>query len=148
VPSRGFTRAFRAGFGTITGLPVARSLWPQATGNAFVVVTVLGEALFLVTSRLSLVEAARAILLLRHTGGASEDRLADAARSMDALWARCETWELTPTVCDLAGQVAPHKSLRTLDALHVATYLLARRRLGDLAMISADERLLDATRAV
>lgn len=107
----------------------------------------LAEAPFLLTSRLSLVEAARALLRVRHMAKTREDRLADAARALDALWARCEIWELTPTVCDLAGQVAPHKPLRTLDALHLATYLLARRRLGDVTLVSADERLLDAARS-
>jgi hypothetical protein len=61
----------------------------------------------LVTSRLSLVEAARAFIRLRAKGLASEVQLADAGRELDALWARCEIWELTPLVCETASQVAP-----------------------------------------
>jgi len=102
----------------------------------------------LVTSRLSLVEAARALLRLRATARASEERLADAARAIDALWERCDVWELTPAVCTLASQVAPHQPLRTLDALHVATYVLARRRIDTLELVSADERLTAAARGV
>lgn len=102
----------------------------------------------LVTSRLSLVEAARALLRLRATGRASEEQLADAGAAIDALWARCEIWELSPTVCGLASQVAPHKPLRTLDSLHLATYLVARRRVGALEPVTADERLGDAARSV
>jgi predicted nucleic acid-binding protein len=104
----------------------------------------IGAASTLITSRLSLVEAARAFLRLRADGLASEEQLADAGRDLDALWARCEIWELTPLVCELAGQVSPTKPLRTLDALHLATYLLARRRIAGLELLTADERLAGA----
>lgn len=104
----------------------------------------IARAAVLITSRLSLVEASRALLRLRGTGTATETQVADAARDLDALWSRCEIWELTPTVCDLAAQVAPERALRTLDALHVATYLLARRRLGAVDLLTADRRVADA----
>lgn len=98
----------------------------------------------LVTSRLTLVESARALLRLRNKGTLAESHLADSARDLDMLWARCDVWELTPVVCELAATVAPAKSLRTLDALHLATYLLARRRLGDVELITADKRMEEA----
>jgi predicted nucleic acid-binding protein len=104
----------------------------------------IGAAVTLITSRLSLVEAGRAFLRLRADGLASEEQLSDAGRDLDALWARCEIWELTPLVCELAGQVSPTKPLRTLDALHLATYLLARRRIAGLQLLTADERLAEA----
>jgi len=104
----------------------------------------IARAAALVTSRLSLVESSRALLRLRGTGAATETQLADAGVALDALWARCTIWELTPAVCDLAAQVAPDRALRTLDALHVATYLLARRRLGDVDLLTADRRVAAA----
>ncbi|TMA76343.1 MAG: type II toxin-antitoxin system VapC family toxin [Deltaproteobacteria bacterium] len=60
------------------------------------------------------------------------------------MWARCEIWELTRTVCDLARHVAPTKPLRSLDALHLATFVLARRKLEGLELVSVDSRLTDA----
>lgn len=98
----------------------------------------------LVTSRLSLVESARALLRVRVEGGVSESRLADARRELDGLWNRCELWELSPAVCDLASLLAPDKPLRTLDALHLATFLLARRRIEGLELVTADKRMADA----
>jgi predicted nucleic acid-binding protein len=95
----------------------------------------------LVTSRLSFVESARALLRLRRDGAVAESRLADTGRALDALWTRCEVWELTPAVCDLASHAAPDRALRTLDALHLATFLLARRRIEGLQLLTADERL-------
>jgi hypothetical protein len=44
-------------------------------------------------------------------------------------------------VCDLAAHVVPDRPLLTLDALRLATVLLARQRLAGLALGTADERL-------
>lgn len=109
----------------------------------------IGSAQYLMTSRLALIEAPRALLRLRTLQRLSEEALADVGREIDSLWARCAIWELTPAICDLAAQVAPAKPLRTLDALHLATYLVARRRLGDaVALETTDQRLTTAASAV
>jgi predicted nucleic acid-binding protein len=107
----------------------------------------LAGASVLLTSRLSLVEAARALLRLRASSRAPERDLARAERDLDELWSRCDVWELTTEVCDLAARVAPRHPLRTLDAIHVATLLLARRRLGDVDLLTADDRLRAAFEA-
>jgi predicted nucleic acid-binding protein len=106
----------------------------------------LSRSRYLVTSRLALVETARALLRLRAEGSA-EAVIADAARELDSIFARCTIWELTPAVCDLAAQVAPLRPLRTLDAIHLATWLLARRHLGDVVLLTTDERLRGAAAA-
>jgi predicted nucleic acid-binding protein len=108
----------------------------------------IGGAETLITSRLALVEAGRVFHRIRAGGEVTEEQLADVGRELDGLWARCDIWELTPLVCELACQVAPAKPLRTLDALHLATYLLARRRIAGLELLSADHRLLDAAKGV
>ena len=102
----------------------------------------------LVTSRLSLVESARAISRARALGGVSEERLADAEREIEAVWGRCEIWELTRAVCDLARHVAPGKPVRTLDALHLATFVLARRKIEGLDLLTVDARLAEAAGVV
>jgi predicted nucleic acid-binding protein len=102
----------------------------------------------LITSRLSLVEASRALHRLRQLGRVSETTLAEAAREIGALWARCELWELTPSVCERARQVAPGSPLRTLDALHLATFVLARERIEGLELITVEKRLEAAAEAV
>lgn len=104
----------------------------------------IAAAPVLVTSRLSLVESARALLRVRLNGRVAESRLADVRRELDTLWTRCELWELSQPVCDLAAILAPDKPLRTLDALHLATFLLARRRIEGLQLVTADQRLEDA----
>lgn len=101
-------------------------------------------ATLLVTSRLSLIEAARAVLRIRTQGDVSEEALSDATRELDALWARCDVWGLTTQVCELAERVAPTKALRTLDALHLSTYLVARRHIEGLELLTEDRRLAEA----
>lgn len=98
----------------------------------------------LITSRLAQVEAARAFVRLRLGGAPSEARLSDAEREVTRVLARCELWELTPAVCDLAGRVTPGMPLRALDALHLATFLLARGRIQGLELVTVDERLRQA----
>lgn len=101
----------------------------------------LRDATVLLTSRLALVESSRVFYRLRLEGRLSETQLADAERAVAEVWNRCELWELTPTVCEMARQVAPGMPIRTLDALHLATFLLARRRIAGLALLTADDRL-------
>ena len=108
----------------------------------------IARAPVLITSRVSLVESSRALHRLRQLGQISESKLADADRELNAVWARCELWELTASVCERARQVAPAKSLRTLDALHLATFVMARERIGDLELVTADQRLRSALEAV
>ena len=64
------------------------------------------------------------------------------------MWARCELWELTPSVCEMARQVAPGQSLRTLDAIHLATFVLARERIAGLELLTVDDRMKQAIGAV
>jgi uncharacterized protein len=104
----------------------------------------IAAAPILLTSRLTQLEAARALLRVRSLRTVSEAKLADASRDITRLWRRCDTWELSPSVCRLAAEVAPGHRLRTLDALHLATYVLARERIADLELVTFDERLREA----
>src|SRR3990167_8429430 len=61
----------------------------------------------LITSRLSLVESARGFHRLRTRAELPERSRADAEREVEAIWARCDIWELSASVCEAARQVAP-----------------------------------------
>jgi predicted nucleic acid-binding protein len=104
----------------------------------------IASAPVLVTSRLALVEASRALVRARIVHRVPEARLAEADRDVESLWARCDVWELTPAICDAARAIAPAVALRTLDALHAATFFAARRRIPELTLLTADERLRTA----
>ena len=102
------------------------------------------QASALVSSRLSLVESCRAFHRLRAVGRVSEERLVDAERDVAAIWSRCELWEISRNVCETACAVAVDRPLRALDAIHLATFVLARRRLAGLELLTTDDRLKQA----
>ena len=104
----------------------------------------INDAEILITSRLSLVETARAFLRVRLLHERPEDVVADAEREVDALWRRCEIWELSREVCERAQAIAPGAALRSLDALHLATFSLARREIEGLRFLTTDDRLRGA----
>ena len=106
------------------------------------------EARFLTTSRLSSVEGSRALIRASHMGRMSPTALADAERGFDAILARCGFWELTRDICESARMIAPTKVLRSLDALHLATFVTARKRVADLQLLTVDQRLQEAADTV
>jgi predicted nucleic acid-binding protein len=104
----------------------------------------LASASALIVSRLALVETSRALLRARLDGRMTVRALAIAQSQVDELWDRCEIWELSRAVCEEARRIAPTLPLRSLDALHLATFMVARRRISSLRLLSTDARMLAA----
>lgn len=102
----------------------------------------------LITSRLSLVETARAFLRVRLLDERPESAIADAEREVVKLWRRCEIRELTREICERAELVAPRSILRSLDALHLATFAVARREIEGIEFLTAHRRLREAAEGV
>ncbi len=50
--------------------------------------------------------------------------------------------EITPHICDRAGEPFPVEPVRTLDAIHLATALQFARAFPDLTVLTFDERIL------
>lgn len=102
----------------------------------------------LIVSRLALVETARALLRARVEKRAAAAALAQAERDVETLWNRCDVWELSRTVCADAMTIAPTAALRTLDAIHLATCLAARRKIPNVRLLTLDTRMLEAAKMV
>jgi predicted nucleic acid-binding protein len=101
----------------------------------------IGVAEAILSSRLAIVESARVFHRLRLEAKLPGQRLDELERTVEELWSRSEIWELSKTICMAAAKVAPSLRLRTLDALHLATFQTARRRIAGLELVTADERL-------
>ena len=99
-------------------------------------------ALRVTASRLARVEAERALLRLRLEAPGTERAVAGLARTLDDLWDRIDCLEITEEICALAGRIAPASRLRTLDAIHLATFHQLRRTDPGMRMLTFDERLL------
>jgi len=95
-----------------------------------------------VASRLVQVEAQRALVRVQLDHPEIEDVIPDLQRELDTFWPKVNFFEMTREICDLAGRIAPRSRLRTLDAIHLATFHRARRLHGDVEMLTYDERLL------
>ncbi len=106
------------------------------------------EASVLITSRLSRVETARALMRAEQLHALPAARLNRVRVEVEELWARCEVWELSSAVCALAERISPLPLLRTLDALHLATYVIARREIPTLELLTEDRRLSGAAEAL
>ena len=99
-----------------------------------------------VTSSLTAVECARALARGRALGKlGTADELA-ALRLLDVAEKSWDVHDLSDSVLSRARSLFPAEPVRTLDALHLATALIFREALGDLAILSFDDRIrLNAT---
>jgi hypothetical protein len=99
-------------------------------------------------SDLTLVECDR-ILIRRQAAGILSG--AHAIRLHGDLLAAARHWSIMRiegNVAERARRPFPVEPIRTLDALHLSTAVLASARLTDLALLSLDERVRAAGRAL
>lgn len=101
-----------------------------------------------ITSELTLVECDRA-LIRGQTIGELPD--VDARRLRRSLVETAEHWNvmrIQREIVERARSPFPGEPVRTLDALHLASALVARSAVEDLAILSLDERVRVAGRAL
>jgi len=101
----------------------------------------LSRASHVLASRLVRVEAERALLRivldrpeLSRALPSLQSRLADVCSQMQFL-------EMTRDVCDLAGRIAAGSRIRSLDAIHLATFEILRRLEPSSEILTYDDRL-------
>lgn len=110
------------------------------------VLRALGDAERVLASDLTLVECDR-ILIRTHTAGRlSESRLADLKALLSAAVAGWGLLRLDSEVIDRARRPFPREPVRALDALHLASALVARAGTGALGLLSVDQRVRAAGR--
>lgn len=98
----------------------------------------------LLTSRLTRIECERALLRLAIDRAATPEALSRVEQEMAALFDRMEVLEISAEIAELAGRIAPASPLRSLDAIHLATWQIARRLAPELDLLTADRRLAAA----
>lgn len=115
-------------------------------GGAEEVAKRISEASQVLASRLVRVEADRALLRmvldrpeLSRSLPLLQVRLADICSQM-------EFFEITREICDLAGRIAAASRIRSLDAIHLATFEWLRRQAPSSEILTYDERLQAAIR--
>ncbi len=95
----------------------------------------------LVTSALTFVEAARAVVLARREGRLDDRGRRQAERWLSAFERSCDLLALDEEVLRRAREELPAEPVRTLDALHLASIRVLDAELGGIEVASCDERV-------
>jgi predicted nucleic acid-binding protein len=123
------------------------SLW-LGEAAAEVVAEAMAAADALVVSDLTQVECRRAFLRQSLDRRKRRQEFAQWTARAEAVWAAASVLHFTPTVCARAGEIVPELPVRTLDALHLAFFERAELALGDVALLSLDQRLRQAAQGL
>jgi len=101
----------------------------------------LRKAEMVVASDLTLVECSRALVRAGVVGDLSEYEAAGRRRVLESTATEWNVLAMGEEVVQQARRRFPCEPVRTLDALHIASALTARRLIPDLALLSLDKRV-------
>lgn len=118
-----------------------RMLFGEEGGDA--TRSAISEAQHVFASRLLRVEAERALIRLGLDHPDEGGSIPLLHRHLQDFWPVVHFFEVSRDICDLAGRVAPASRLRTLDAIHLATFQRARELDPATALLSFDRRILE-----
>ena len=105
------------------------------------IIEALAAADDVVTSALTGVECARGLQRARVARRITAAQEASALRFLDDALAGWHLLDLTGDVLDVLRSAFPHEPVRTLDALHIASAVVLHRELGELGVLSLDDRV-------
>jgi len=103
--------------------------------------TVLAAAERVFASRLTLVEARRALIRATSAGEIAEAVALEARAALSSAAAGWTLVEILPEITRRAEERFPVEPIRTLDALHLATALFLVPEVGSVSLLTTDERL-------
>jgi predicted nucleic acid-binding protein len=120
--------------------------WLLDEETAPVVRQLLTDAEIIVASDLTLIECDRVLIRAIHLGELTEAEAADRRAQLSAAASHWHVLRIAGEVVDRARQPFPGEPIRTLDAIHVASTLVARTAVAGLKLLSLDERVRNAAR--
>lgn len=106
----------------------------------------LAAADFVLASDLTLIECDRVLIRAQSLGEISEGRTADLRARLNTAAEHWNRLHVDHDVVERARRPFPREPIRTLDALHLASALVARTAVAGLALLSLDERIRAAGR--
>ena len=104
----------------------------------------LSNADFVVASDLTLIECDRVLHRAVHIGELSEVEGADRRAQLVTVAAHWHVLRVGSEIVDRARQPFPGEPIRTLDAIHLASALVARAATVGLQLLSLDDRVRKA----
>jgi predicted nucleic acid-binding protein len=122
--------------------------WLLDEPNAPSVRRLLGEAEVIVASDLTLIECDRVMLRAVALRELTEAEAADRRAHLIAAAAHWQVLRIAAEIVDRARQPFPGDPIRTLDAIHLASLLVARSAVVGLRLLSLDERVRQAAKGL
>jgi predicted nucleic acid-binding protein len=116
--------------------------WLLGAPRAAEVRALLARAERVYASRLTVVEARRALIRATAMGEIREAAALEAGAALSSAVSGWTLVEILPEVTRRAEERFPVEPIRTLDALHLATALFLIPELGPISMLSTDERIV------
>lgn len=105
---------------------------------------VLRQSSFVIASRLLTLEVERTFLRARKMGVLDDHGLKSKRQLMRRNFSRMAFIEITREIIESASQIAPDSGLRSLDAIHLSTYLAVRQTDSDVKLLTIDKKMLSA----
>jgi predicted nucleic acid-binding protein len=106
----------------------------------------LRRAALLFTSDLTLVECERVIIRARALDEITEKKAQNCRRRLVEATNRWHILRIGADVIERARLPFPNEPIRTLDALHIASALIVRSAVPDLAILTLDRRIRAAAK--
>jgi predicted nucleic acid-binding protein len=103
----------------------------------------LRESGRVISSRLLRLEAERAVLRFGLDRPERHKLQASLERDLRIFWPNVDFVEMTREVCELAGRIAPRSRLRSLDAIHLASYYRIKELDPSVRILTYDRRIMD-----
>ena len=104
----------------------------------------LVKAAIIVASDLTIIECERVLLRAVALGELTEGDGADRRAYLTTAAAHWHLFRIAPEIVDRARQPFPGEPIRTLDAIHLASALVARSAVAGVELLSLDERVRTA----
>jgi predicted nucleic acid-binding protein len=118
--------------------------WLMDESSAADVRRSLAAAEIIVASDLTLIECDRVIFRAAALGELTEAEAADRRAHLTAAASHWQVLRIAPEIVERARQSFPGEPIRTLDAIHLASALVARTAIAGLTLLSLDDRVRKA----
>ena len=122
--------------------------WLLDEDSATEVRRLLAAAEFIVASDLTLIECDRVLLRAVSLGELTEAEAADRRAHLVAAASHWHVLRIAAEIVDRARLPFPGDPIRTLDAIHLASALTGRGAVAGLALLSLDDRVRKAGKAL
>ena len=95
----------------------------------------------MITSEITRIECERTLIRAVHTGTIRESEATDRRATLERAVAHWTVFSLDAAIADRACRRFPVEPVRSLDAIHLATAVVARALVPGLRLLSLDERI-------